>query len=404
MVKTSLQSGNRVVILVQNLPVPFDRRVWLEATHLASRGLKVTVICPSAEGYPVGKFQEDHVDIRRYKSPGEAQSLLGYVWEYTASITKMLFHLIALRKSGPIQVIQYCNPPDLLFLAVLPFKVFSKAKIIFDQHDLGPELMAAKGLDKLPLMSSVALTIEKASYKTAHHVISTNESYAAIAASRGKKSNREIFVVRSGPKRNWADSAQKSVEFRKGHEYQIGYIGVMGYQDGVDLLLKAFQILIKEQHLDAYLTLAGGGTELENLKALSIELGINENVQFYGKVRDDQLLKDLIKSSDVCVATDRDSELNNLSTMNKIIEYMALSKPMVLFDSKESRFSAGDAAVYVEPDNYQKLADEVAALLQNKSKMQKLGTAGRQRFVSDLCWENQQTSLESAYWIDNDKR
>lgn len=402
MTTKSVRPGDRVVILVQNLPVPFDRRVWLEATHLASKRLKVTVICPSAEGYPVGRFEQDGVDIRRYKSPQEAESVLGYILEYTSSIAKMLFHLTILRLKAPIEVIQYCNPPDLLFLVALPFKVFSKTKIVFDQHDLGPELMTAKGLDKFPLMSKIALGIEKASYKTANHVISTNNSYAEIASNRGKKHNQDVFVVRSGPKRDWADSAKESLTFRKGHQFQIGYIGVMGYQDGVDLLLRAFQLLIDDHGIDAYLTLAGGGTEFEILKKLATELGISSNVQFYGKVRDDQLLKDLIKSSDVCVATDRDSELNNLSTMNKIIEYMALSKPMVLFDSKESRFSAGDAAIFVEPDNYEKLAQEIAFLLKNQPIMSQLGAAGRQRFVSELCWENQHSSLEKAYWIQDD--
>jgi glycosyltransferase involved in cell wall biosynthesis len=404
MVDGVVRPGDRVVILVQNLPVPFDRRVWLEATHLATKGLKVTVICPSAEGYPVGGFGQDGVDIRRYKSPREAESLLGYAWEYTSSITKMLFHLTMLRIKAPIQVIQYCNPPDLLFLAVLPFKILSKTKVIFDQHDLGPELMTAKGLDKFPFMSRIALGIEKASYKTADHVISTNKSYAAIASKRGKKSDHDVFIVRSGPKKNWADSAKESPDFRKEHKFQIGYIGVMGYQDGVDLLLRAFQLLVNEHGVDAYLTLAGGGTEFENLRQLAQEMGISSRVEFYGKVRDDQLLKDLIKSSDVCVATDRDSELNNLSTMNKIIEYMALSKPMVLFDSKESRFSAGDAAIYVEPDDYEALAKEIAALLKDPSKMSRFGDIGRQRFLSELCWENQHRQLESAYWIHNEER
>jgi glycosyltransferase involved in cell wall biosynthesis len=253
-------------------------------------------------------------------------------------------------------------------------------------------------------MSRIALGIEKASYKTADHVISTNKSYASIASKRGKKSDHDVFIVRSGPKRNWADSAKESPDFRKDHKFQIGYIGVMGYQDGVDLLLRAFELLVNEHDVDAYLTLAGGGTEFENLRQLAQELGISSRVEFYGKVRDDQLLKDLIKSSDVCVATDRDSELNNLSTMNKIIEYMALSKPMVLFDSKESRFSAGEAAIYVEPDNYEALAKEIAALLKDTSKMSMLGNVGRQRFLSELCWENQHLQLESAYWIHNEER
>lgn len=392
------------MILVQNLPVPFDRRVWLEATHLVSHGLRVTVICPSAEGYPVGRFYEQGVEIQRYKAPPEAESVLGYFWEYAVSISKMFHHLFSLSRRESIKVIQYCNPPDLLFLAAMPFKFLSKTKLIFDQHDLGPELMSAKGLSRFPFMSTLALAIEKASYKIADHVISTNQSYAAKAIERGKKPEHEVFVVRSGPKRTWADLARQNEGFREGHKFQIGYIGVMGYQDGVDLLLRAIQLLVHQFRIDVFLTLAGGGTELNNLKKIADELKINDNVKFYGKVRDDQLLKDLIKSSDICVATDRDSELNNLSTMNKIIEYMALSKPMVLFEAKESRFSAASAAIYVEPDNYEKLAEEIASLLKNKAKMSQMGNTGRERFLHELCWENQQSALDSAYWLSKDEK
>jgi len=392
------------VILVQNLPVPFDRRVWLEATHLASNGLKVTVICPSAEGYPVGRFYEQGVKIQRYKAPPEAESVLGYFWEYAVSISKMFHHLVSLSRRESIKVIQYCNPPDLLFLAAMPFKFLLRTKLIFDQHDLGPELMRAKGLSRVPFMTGLALAIEKASYKLADHVISTNESYSAKAFERGRKTKDDVFVVRSGPKRNWADNAKPDQLFREGHKFQIGYIGVMGYQDGVDLLLRAVQVLVNKHQLDVYLTLAGGGTELNNLKKIAEELKIQENVRFYGKIRDDQLLKDLIKSSDICVATDRDSELNNLSTMNKIIEYMALSKPMVLFDAKESRFSAANAAIYVEPDNFEKFADEIASLLRNNTQMAQLAESGRDRFVRELCWENQHQSLEKAYWLSKDEK
>jgi glycosyltransferase involved in cell wall biosynthesis len=177
----------------------------------------------------------------------------------------------------------------------------------------------------------------------------------------------------------------------------------MGYQDGVDLLLKSIHLLVYKHQLDVYLTLAGGGTELNNLKKIADDLKIGDNVNFYGKIRDDQLLKDLIKSSDICVASDRDSELNNLSTMNKIIEYMALSKPMVLFEAKESRFSAANAAIYVEPDNCEAFADEMSSLLKNQNLMSQLGEFGRARFVRDLCWENQLSSLDAAYWLSEDE-
>lgn len=396
-----LQKGDRVAILVQNLPVPFDRRVWQEARHLKSLGSQVCVVCPDSPNYPKGKFELEGIEVRRYKAPKEADTLFGYVFEYASSLFKLFFHLFLANQSGRIKVIQYCNPPDLLFLVAIPFKLFFRAKIIFDQHDLGPELMHAKGFSRRPFMMRFALAIEKMSYVTADHVISTNNSYKEKALTRGGKSSEDVFVVRSGPPSDWAQNVVSQPTYRQGHRYQLGYIGVMGFQDGVDLLLEAISCLVHEMKLDVYLVLAGGGTELENLKRLTSELAIENHVQFFGKISDDSLLRNLISSSDVCVAADRESDLNNLSTMNKIIEYMALAKPIALFESKESRFSAGDAALYATPDEPRELARAIQTLLLDENLRNELGNQGRQRFEQTLCWENQVNALRLAYWGDD---
>ncbi|NBW99740.1 glycosyltransferase, partial [bacterium] len=275
------------------------------------------------------------------------------------------------------------------------------SKIIFDQHDLGPELMDAKGFAKSAFFRSFSLAIERLSYFFSDNVISTNESYAKIAEQRGKKPRHKIFIVRSGPRRNWANDVQASKDFRKNHKFQLGYIGVMGIQDGVDLLLQAVANLVITKKLDVYLVLAGGGTELNRLKILSQQLGINNHVEFYGKVTDDRLLRNLIFSSDVCVASDRDNKLNSLSTMNKIIEYMALGRPMILFDSLESRYSAAESALYVEPENVEEFSERLFKLLLDDSLRVKLGQFGRERFLNSLAWENQIPNLIQAYGLSD---
>jgi glycosyltransferase involved in cell wall biosynthesis len=393
-----LKKGDRVAILVQNLPVPFDRRVWQEAKHLRDLGLRVTVICPDAPNYPRGKHVVDGIEVRRYRSAFEADKIIGYLYEYVVSIFSIFYLLSISQLSGRFRVIQYCNPPDLLFLSVVPSKLLFRARIIFDQHDLGPELMAAKGFSKRIIMAKLSLLFEKMSYLTADHVISTNLSYRQIAITRGKKNPDDVFVVRSGPSRSWADAVRPDNAFRRGHKYQIGYIGVMGYQDGVDLLIKSIEILVKRDNLDVYLVLAGGGTEFEVLRNLTDDLGLSNNVEFYGKISDDVLLRNLIASSDVCAAADRKNELNDLSTMNKIIEYMALSKPTVLFESKEGRFSAGDSALYALPDDPESLASKLKIALEDATLREKLGKTGRARFEQHLCWENQLETLRLAYW------
>lgn len=399
--KFRLRRGDRVAIVVQNLPVPFDRRVWQEATYLKSIGLDVTVVCPSAPKYPKGTHVVDGINIRRYKSGFEADTLLGYVFEYISSILRISFSLLMAQLEGRFRVIQYCNPPDLLFLSVVPSKIFFRSRTIFDQHDLGPELMEVKGFSSKPLMSKLSLIFERLSYLASDHVISTNESYKEKALKRGKKKSEDIFVVRSGPPKSWADGVQQQTVFRQGHKYQIGYIGVMGFQDGVDLLVRAIYNLVEIQKLDVYLVLAGGGTELESLKNLTKQLGLENNVRFYGKISDDVLLRNLISSSDVCVAADRKSQLNDLSTMNKIIEYMALSKATVLFESKEGRFSAQDSALYAQPDDPESLAKQIKEILENPQLREELEIKARMRFESDLCWENQVENLRLAYWGDD---
>lgn len=394
--KNPIQGKKQAVILVQNLPVPFDRRVWQEATSLSNAGWEVDVICPSNEKYPEGEYFLEGVQIHRFEAIKEARTPLGYLREYTQSLSRMRKILMRLGREKSVQVLHFCNPPDLLALLALEAKLSFKSKIIFDQHDLGPELVIAKSMPFSWFFVRVAQITERLAYGVADRVIATNESYKDIATSRGKKSSSEVTVVRSGPHKNWADNSQRDLKWRQGHRFQIGYLGVIGEQEGLHSAIEAVKIL-KEKHLkDVFFTVVGSGTDLEKIKAYAKQLDVEDNIQFMGRLPDDEM-KLVLGSADVCVNPDVYSVLNNLSTMNKIIEYMALGVPIVQFDMKEGRFSAGEASLYATPDDPHSLAERIDWLLDHVEVREKMGEAGRQRFKNTLCWDTQEPFLLEAY-------
>jgi len=387
----------RVAILVENLPVPFDRRVWQEATTLRSAGFEVTVICPDSEGYPAGNFVIDGVHIRRFPLRFEARGLLGYVREYVAALFRMSIALARVRVAGRIDIIHVCNPPDLLFLLTLPFKLLDRTRVIFDQHDLGPELMVAKGSRRDGPMVRLAGLLEKATYRAADVVISTNESYRSIAMRRGGKSPGEVHTVRSGPSREWGQDAVGLRDHHCGKRYLVGYVGVMGRQEGLDYLLEAAEIIHHRQgRSDVHFALVGGGPELQHLKRSARERRLDGVVTFHGRVSDEELIS-ILKSADLCVNPDEYNEMNDLSTMNKVVEYMALGKPIVQFDLTEGRFSAGEASSYVARNDSQALAHEILALLDDADRREVMGTFGLRRFRDELSWESQAPRLLAAY-------
>lgn len=389
-------AGRRIAILVQNLPVPFDRRVWQEALALRDAGATVSVICPAGKGYPVGDFKLEGVTIRRFEMPVEASGALGYAREYGVSLWRMHKELRQLRKGGAFHVVHFCNPPDLLAMVALPQKLMSGSRLIFDQHDLGPELVVAKRMKFGKLFVAVARSWEWMAYHLADHVIATNESYKRIAITRGGKLPGSVTVVRSGPRKEWIVPGEPTDRWSNGREFQIGYVGVIGKQEGIDYLLEAARILVFEEKLDVQVCLVGSGTEVETLVERSKELGLEGHVSFLGRLADEDL-RSVLSSSDVCVNPDEVNELNDKSTMNKILEYMALGKPIVQFDVTEGRFSAQAASVYAAPNDPRSFADELRKILSDKDLASEMGEYGKARFDTELCWEQQTPQLVKAY-------
>lgn len=388
--------GRRVAILVQNLPVPFDRRVWQEALALRDAGAEVSVICPGTADFPVGDYEIDGVKVRRFEMPVEASGALGYVREYGVSLWRMHRELRRLRKEGSFHVVHFCNPPDLLALVAVPEKMISGSKLIFDQHDLGPELVVAKGLRLGGLFVAVARSWEWAAYRMADHVIATNESYKHVAVTRGKKSPESVTVVRSGPRKEWIVPGDPTDKWSNGRDYQVGYVGVIGKQEGINYLLEAASILVFENKLSVQFCLVGSGTEVSKLREQVTALGLGPYVSFLGRLSDEDL-RSVLSSSDVCVNPDEVNELNDKSTMNKILEYMALGKPIVQFEVTEGRYSAQSASAYARPNDSRSFAMELKRILSDKALGYEMGAFGKRRFEEELCWEQQTPKLLDAY-------
>ncbi|MCX7887219.1 MAG: glycosyltransferase family 4 protein, partial [Verrucomicrobiae bacterium] len=339
-----------VLIIVENLPVPFDRRVWQEATTLRAAGYDVSVICPTGKDCEAAFERLNGIQIYRHPLPPEVHSFSGYLREYLAAIRWEWKLARRIWRQHRFHAIHACNPPDLIFLVALWFKLRHDTKFIFDQHDLCPELYESK-YNRRDLFYWTLRLLERLTFALADTVISTNESYRAVAIRRGRKRPDRVFVVRSAPDLARFQPVPPNPVFRRGRKYLVGYLGVMGPQDGLDHLLRAAQeLVIKRGRQDIQFCLIGKGPMFDQLQQMAHELGVGDYVEFTARIPDDEMIARLC-SCDVCVNPDPLNPLNNLSTMNKIMEYMALGRPVVQYDLKEGRFSAGDASLYAEPNN-----------------------------------------------------
>ncbi len=385
----------RVLIIVENLPVPFDKRVWNEATALVRAGYRVTVICPVGKGCEARREIRDGVTIYRHPLPLEADGALGYALEYGSALFWELALSIRVAMKEGFDVLQACNPPDTIFLIGALFKLFGK-RFVFDHHDINPELYEAK-FGRRDLAYRLIVALERWTFRTADISIATNESYREIALTRGGMSEDRVFVVRSGPDVSKVRPVPPVPSLKKGRTYLLGYVGVMGKQEGLNYLLDAMRHIVQVRgRRDIQCAVIGSGTEHENIRAYCASLGLGEYVDLTGRVPDDTLMA-YLSTADVCVNPDVANEMNDKSTMNKIMEYMALGKPIVQFDLTEGRRSAQEASLYARGNDAVDLAEKILGLLADPSQMAAMGEFGRRRVENELAWKYSELQLLKAY-------
>jgi len=369
--ESNVVQPRRVLILVENLPSPFDRRVWQEATTLRDAGYLVSIICPTGRGYE-RKFEAiDGIHVFRYPLPVEASGAAGYAVEYAVALAWTFVLACRVLLTRGFDVIHACNPPDLFFLIGGFFRLFGK-KFLFDHHDLNPELYEAK-FGRRDFFHRLMLKLEYWTFRIADVSIATNESYRRIAMERGRMPPERVFVVRSGPSLERLKILPPDGRLKRGRRYLVGYVGVMGKQEGIDYLLRAARHIVFDLgRSDVHFGLVGGGTSLEEMKALAQELGVADHVTFTGRVPDGEMLA-MLNTADVCVNCDVVNELNDKSTMNKIMEYMALGKPIVQFDLAEGRYSARRASLYAQKNDAVDLAAKIVGLLDDPARRAEMG-------------------------------
>jgi len=384
-----------LLIIVENLPVPFDRRVWREACSLRKAGYEVTVLSPKGKGCKRGHEYLEEIHVYRHPMPKEGNSPLGYLWEYgCALIWEVIYSWWIYLRHG-FHVIQGCNPPDNIFLVALPFKLFG-VKYIFDHHDTNPELYVSK-YERKDFLYRSQMWLERLTFYFSDVVMSTNSSYREIAIRRGGVAPQDVFVVRNGPDLETFKPVPPKPELKHGKRYLIGYVGTMSIQEGLDILLETAAQIKSAGRKDVHFTCVGGGPELATLRLMVREKNLSDIVDFPGRVPDSQLL-DILSTADVCVNPDKPCEMNNISTMIKIMEYMALGKPIVQFDLKEGRFSAQEASLYSNNHNQvADFADKILWLLDHPEERMRMGEFGRRRVEKELAWEHSVENLLAAY-------
>jgi glycosyltransferase involved in cell wall biosynthesis len=383
------------VILVENLSVPFDRRAWQEARTLTEAGYEVEVICPQGRTYDIASFEVlEGVRIHRYPLRPAERSLVGYVREYAIALwwTTKLLRKIA--SQAPVTFVHACNPPDFLLVAALLLRRGGTA-CIFDHHDLVPELYESRFGRAGGVAHAAARILEKLAFRLADVVISTNESYRQVAMERGGIAAQDVIVVRSGPDLSRFHRVEPDPQLRGNAAHVLAYVGVMGPQDGVDHALRALACLLKRRD-DWRALFVGAGDVFEDMQALSRELGLAGHVEFLGRVPNEALLT-VLSTADLALAPDPISPLNDLSTMNKIMEYMAVGVPIVSYDLRESRVSAADAATYVRSGDVSGMAAAIDELLSDAEQRDRMSVIGRARVAGELSWETSTANLLRAY-------
>jgi glycosyltransferase involved in cell wall biosynthesis len=383
-------------MLVENLSVPRDKRVWPECRALVEAGFEVVVVCPRGDDRDTAPFELlEGVEIHRYRARFADGSAAGYLLEYATALWRTSWLALRLAGRRGFDVVHASNPPDLLLLAALPLKLRG-ARFVFDQHDLGPELYDCRFGREGGVLHRLARLAERLAYLLADVVISPNESYRRIATARGGKRPEDVFVVRNAPDPARLHAGNAEPALKRGRRHLLAYVGVMGAQDGLDLAVRALGDLRRRRD-DWHAVFVGDGDMLEPARDLAGRLGIGDAVEFTGFLDDAEGVRRVLASADVCLAPEPKNPLNDASTMIKIGEYMAMERPVVAFDLTESRVTAGAAAVYAEPNDPSSFARCIDALLDRPAERERMGAIGRDRIENGLSWEHSRVRLLAAY-------
>lgn len=393
---TNIGSSRKVLIIVENLPVPFDRRVWQEANALNDAGYHVSVICPAIKNYE--KRYENINGIKIYRHPLliEGSGAFGYFIEYSTATLWQFLLALKIRRTVGFDVIQACNPPDTIFLVGLFFKLFFGTLFVFDHHDINPELYIAK-FRRRDLFYRLMILLERLTFKVSDCSIATNHSYRKIAIKRGIMRPDKVTVVRSGPSLDRVQKFPTNDQWKKNRLYLVGYVGVMGEQEGIDHLIEAARVIVyEEDRKDVQFVLIGDGTSRALMEDLTAENRLSDYITFTGRVSDGIMLE-ILSTADVCVNPDIANSMNDKSTMNKIMEYMALGKPIVQYDLIEGRYSAREASIYAERNNPRSLARKILYLLDNAAVRMEMGTFGENRVKTELHWGIEKPKYLNVY-------
>jgi glycosyltransferase involved in cell wall biosynthesis len=389
-------TGRRVTIVVQNLPVPFDRRVWLEAQALVAAGYEVSVVCPSGRGGESRYERLDGVHIHRYPPPRTAMGVVGYAWEFAYCWARTAALVRHIQRTDGIDVLQACNPPDTFF-ALARLLRRQGVRFVFDQHDLCPETYASRFARSSGLLHRGLLGLERATYRTADHVLATNGSYRAVALDRGACGPEQVTIVRTGPDPDRLRAGPPDPSLKRGRPHLVAYLGVMGPQDGVDVAVHAIADLVhRRRRTDTTFALIGDGDVRDDIVALVHHLGLDDVVDLPGRVPDDVLFG-YLSTADVGLSPDPPGPLNDVSTMNKTMEYMAFGLPVVAFDLTETRVSAGEGALYAPGGSVPAFADLVGQLLDDPVRRRRMGDLARWRVEDELAWRHQADAYVGVY-------
>lgn len=386
----------RVLIVVENLPVPFDRRVWSEATTLSRQGYEVSVICP--KGPQAGASFEiiEGISVYRHWLPSEGRGVLNYFAEYSAALFWEFALSVKILMTRGFDVIHACNPPDLIFIVGAFHKCLFGKSFVYDQHDINPEFFEAK-FGRRGFLWRTLRVLERLTFALSDVSIAPNQSYRAIAIDRGRMNPDRVFVVRSGPNLSRVRSLPPDPAWKKGRRYLVAYVGVIGEPEGIDLLLESIKHIHETRNRDdVQFVIVGSGPQLEEVKRLATAFGLDQLVTFTGRV-DDATLFTILSTADVCVDPDRPSPMNDKSTMNKTMEYMALGKPIVQYDLTEGRVSAGEASLYVRNVDTAEFGNKILELLDDPVRRDRMGKFGRDRIYGALAWDHEAQNLLNAY-------